>query len=126
MSIERDGLFRELEPPPGGVARFARRLDESSASILRTRPKSVALAATTGAAIAAIVVLMLPRAPDSTSPTNETAPMDIYSAPEFDRLLGRVLRPSEVTVTLNAVEASVTPIETENSRVRIYRIDPAR
>jgi hypothetical protein len=60
--LEREGFFRELDPPPGGVARFAERLDVSSAPRLWLRPAPLALAGTAFAAIVAIAVLVWPTA----------------------------------------------------------------
>src|SRR5687767_7392531 len=126
MTFERQGLFTELNPPPGGAARFAERLDVSSAPRRWLRPAPLALAGTAFAAIVAIAVLVWPTARDDSASLMSAAPVDVYSAPEFDRLLGRVSTPAELTVTRDSAAASVTQIETENAKVRIYRIDSPR
>jgi hypothetical protein len=58
------------------------------------------------------------------SPTLATAPaVEIYDAPELDRLLGRSARPVELVVTVNTEIATVTEVATANDKVRIYRVN---
>ena len=126
MTNERPGLFTELEPPPGGAARFRQRLDETESSPHASRWRVVASAGAACAMIALTAAVFLLRDPNdsassSAGPSERTA--EIFDAPEFDRLLGRTPRPAELTVTLNEQPASVAEIETTNEKVRIYRIN---
>ena len=125
MKTDRHGLFTELDPPPGGPERFAKRLDEP-----RRAPPGVRrwVVASAGAAAAAMVLaaIVLTREPgDSTSPAApDTARIaNLYEAPQFDRLLGRPTPPTALTVTHNDTPANVTEIETANEKVRLYQIE---
>jgi hypothetical protein len=123
MNNERDGLFSELDSPPGGVERFAQRLDEAARTPGAPRWRGLAFAGAACAAVALVVAVVLLREPsDSTSPPVAAAP-EIYDAPEFDRLLGRPARPAEFTVTLGERTASVVEVETTNEKVRLYEIN---
>jgi hypothetical protein len=48
---------------------------------------------------------------------------EIYDSPEFDRLLGRPLRTEQLTAVVNEQTASVTELESQNEKVRIYQIN---
>jgi hypothetical protein len=126
--MSADNLFRQLEPPRGGAERFARRLDESDAAPAAARWLPFALAgAASAAAVALVVALVLLREPsdDAVLPTvadSQPAP-EIYDSPEFDRLLGRPLRPEQFTAVVNEQSASVTELESQNEKVRIYQIN---
>ncbi len=119
-----DALFKELDPPPGGAERFAQRLDEIAA----TRPASRARVLATAAAVAAValVAAVLLRQPDDAPPelvADAPPAVDVYDAPEFDRLLGRSARPAELMVMVNMEAANLTEVETTNQKVRIYQIN---
>src|SRR5918993_3517892 len=118
--MNTDALFRELEPPPGGAERFAQRLDEIAAA----RPAPLARVLALAAAIAAVtfVAMVLLRRPDDALPelVAEVPPtVDIYDAPELDRLLGRAAQPAELVVMVNTETVNVTEIETTNEKIRI-------
>ena len=122
MNNERHGLFADLTPPPGGAERFAKRLDET-AHAEAPRWRRFAFAGAACAAVALVVAVVLLREPsDSASSTVAAAPV-IYDAPEFDRLLGRPSRPTELMVTRNAQAAVVAQVETTNEKIRIYDLD---
>ena len=120
-----DALFKELEPPPGGAERFAQRLDEIAATRPSRRARVLAMAAAV-AAVALVTTVLLLRQPDDTPPQVVAAsspPVEVYDAPEFDRLLGRSARPAELMVMVNMEAANVTEVETTNQKVRIYQIN---
>ena len=123
--MNTDALFKELEPPPGGAERFAQRLDEIAAERPSRRARVVALAAATAGVALVTAVLLLRQPDDAAQPpiANAPPPVDIYNAPELDRLLGRSTPPAEIMVTVNMQAANVTEIETTNQRVRIYQIN---
>ena len=123
--MNTDALFKELEPPPGGAERFAQRLDEIAAERPSRRARVLALAAAT-AGVALVTALLLLRQPDDATQVqiaNAPSPVDVYNAPELDRLLGRSTPPAELMVTVNMEAANVTEIETTNQKVRIYQIN---
>ena len=123
--MNTDALFKELEPPPGGAKRFAQRLDEIAAERPSRRARALALAAAT-AGVALVTAVLLLRQPDDAARVqiaNAPPPVDIYNAPELDRLLGRSTPPAELMVTVNMQAANVTEIETTNQKVRIYQIN---
>lgn len=123
--MNTDALFKELEPPPGGPERFAQRLDEIAAERPSRRARVLALAAAT-AGVALVTAVLLLRQPDDAAQlqiANAPPPVDIYNAPELDRLLGRSTPPAELMVTVNMQAANVTEIETTNQKVRIYQIN---
>ena len=124
--MNTDALFKELEPPPGGAERFARRLDEVAAEQPSPRARVLALAAAT-AGVAIVTAILLLRQPDTASQieiaATEPPAVDVYNAPELDRLLGRSATPAELMVTVNMQAANVTEIATTNEKVRIYQIN---
>jgi hypothetical protein len=123
--MNTDGLFKELEPPPGGTDRFARRLDEIAAERPSPRARVLAVAAA-GAAVALVTAILLLRPSDEAPPVliaDQPPAVDIYNAPELDRLLGRPSQPAELMVLVNMEAANVTEIETTNQKVRIYQIN---
>jgi hypothetical protein len=123
MNDETQSLFKELEPPPGGAERFARRLDETAHAAEAPRWRVFAFAGAACAAVALMVAVVVLREPsESTSPTVAAAP-DIYDAPEFDRLLGRPAQPTAFAVTVDERTASVVEVETTNEKIRIYEIN---
>jgi len=123
MNDERQGLFAELDPPPGGHERFARRLDETAQAADAPRWRGLAFAGAACAAAALVVAIVLLREPSGPAlPTVAAAP-EIYDAPEFDRLLGRSSQPTAFAVTLDERTASVVEVETTNEKIRIYEIN---
>jgi hypothetical protein len=123
--MNTDELFRQLEPPPGGAEAFARRLDEIAAERPSRRARVLAAAAA-AATVALVTVILLSRQPDDGPPVlivDEPPAVDIYNAPELDRLLGRASKPAELMVMVNMETANVTQIETANEKVRIYQIN---
>ena len=123
--MNTDELFKELEPPPGGAEAFARRLDEIAAERPSPRARVLATAAVV-AAVAGVTAILLVRQPNEAPPVliaDEPPPVDIYNAPELDRLLGRTSQPAELMVMVNMETANVTEIETTNQKVRIYQIN---
>lgn len=123
--MNTDLLFKELAPPPGGAEQFARRLDEVAAERPSLRMRAVALAAAVAAI--AVVTTMLFLRPASNAPelTVADAPpaVEVYGAPEFDRLLGRPPQPTDLTVIVNTEAARITELETTSAKVRIYQIN---
>jgi len=123
--MNTDLLFKELEPPPGGAERFARRLHELAAERPSLRTRAVALAA--AASAIAVVTTVLWLRPVDTAPdlaaTDAPPAVEVYGAPEFDRLLGRPPQPTERTVLVNTEAARVTELETTSAKVRIYQIN---
>jgi hypothetical protein len=121
--MNTDVLFKELEPPPGGAERFAQRLDEFGAERPPQRTHAVALAAAVAAVAIVISVLWLRPAGDPPELADATPAVEVYGAPEFDRLLGRPPQPTELTVLVNTETARVTELTTTNANVRIYQIN---
>jgi hypothetical protein len=121
--MNTDLLFKELEPPAGGAERFARRLDEVPAERPSPRTRAVALAAAVAAVALVISVLWLRPAGDPPELADATPAVEVYGAPEFDRLLGRPPQPTELTVMVNTEAARVTQLTTTNTNVRIYQIN---
>ena len=124
--MSTDALFKDLEPPPGGGERFAQRLDEVAAEQPSSRARVLAMAAAT-AGVAIVTAILLLRPPEDASQVEiaatEPPTVDVYNAPELDRLLGRSSVPAELMVTVNMQPANVTEIETTNQKVRIYQIN---
>jgi hypothetical protein len=123
--MNTDALFKELEPPPGGAERFAQRLDEVEAERPSLRTRAVALAAAAAAVAILTTVLLLRPADDAAELAVADAPpaVDVYGAPEFDRLLGRPAQPTELTVFVNTEAARVTELTTTSAKVRIYQLN---
>jgi hypothetical protein len=118
MNEDRQGLFEQLEPPPGGAERFRARLD---ATAERDHGPSWGLAAAVAAGVvvvvAALVVLNHAGQSNVDSPENQVA-----AAPEFDRLLGRPTAPTEPAVTLNDQMVTLAAVPSENPKIRMYQI----
>src|SRR5688500_14102013 len=101
--MNTDALFKELEPPPGGAERFAQRLDEIAAARPSRRARVLAMAAAV-AALAFVTAVLVLREPHDAAPelvADAPPPVEVYSAPEFDRLLGRSAAPAELMVMVN-------------------------
>jgi hypothetical protein len=123
--MNTDELFRQLEPPRGGAEAFARRLDEI-ATERPSRRARVLVAAAAVAAVALVTAILLTRKPSDAPPVliaDDSPAVDIYDAPELDRLLGRPSRPAELVVMVNMETANVTEIKTTNEKIRIYQIN---
>ena len=125
MSAERFGLFEELTPPPGGAERFERRLDELTAAPAASPMRVQFLGAAACLALAALAASVWLREPEQSPPLIASSPpvIDLYGAPEFDRLLGRTRAPAEPTVVVGVETVAVTQVETANEKVRIYEIN---
>ena len=123
--MNTDELFKQLEPPRGGAERFAQRLDEIAAERPSRRARVLAMAAAVAAiALVTAVLLLRPTSDDTPVRVADAAPaVDIYNAPELDRLLGRTSQPAELMVMVNMETANVTEIETTNEKIRIYQIN---
>lgn len=70
MKPDEVSLFRTLEPPPGGVERFSRRLEDEDATPRRL-PGRRMLAAGLAAALIAVVVIAVNQAPRGGDLQNE-------------------------------------------------------
>jgi hypothetical protein len=118
-------MFKQLEPPPGGAERFARRLDEISVERHSPRGRMVAIAAAIAgvALVAATLLLRQPGVAPPVTTANGRPAVDVYNAPELDRLLGRTAMPAELMVTVNMKTADVTEIESTNQKVRLYQVN---
>jgi hypothetical protein len=83
------------------------------------------LAATVAAVAIVTTVLLLRPAGDSPELAVVDAPpaVEVYGAPEFDRLLGRPPQSTELTVMVNTETARVTELTTTSAKVRIYQIN---
>jgi hypothetical protein len=123
--MNTDFVFKELEPPPGGAERFARRLDELATERPAARHRAAAVAAAIATVAMLATVLWLRSGGEAPEATAADSPprVEIYGAPEFDRLLGRPSQPAELRVVVNAESAAVTELQTTNAKVRIYQID---
>lgn len=123
--MSTDELFQQLDPPPGGVERFGQRLDRAAmveAAARRRRPALAAAAAVAGVAFVATFVLL--RGPsDGPQPVAAAPAPAIYDAPEFDRLLGRPLPVEQLTAVVDDQAATVTELESQNAKVRIYQLN---
>ena len=126
--MSTDDMFAQLEPPPGGAERFARRLDEAAAHARHVdeRRRKLAVAGAAAAAILLVVALAVLRAPGDAPPppvADSVPTPEIYDSPAFDRLLGRPLQAEQLTATVNEEAKAVTELESQNPNVRIYRIN---
>ena len=152
MKSDNVNLFRTLEPPPGGVERFRRRLEAADAA---TRQPSASRIVSAGlaAALVAVVVIALDQAPSSrdlhrevdagaqavdTDRRTEGADRsddaadgggaevaiagEFRSSPAFARLLGQPLRSAETLISVDDRQVSVAELPSTNSKIRIYQI----
>jgi hypothetical protein len=82
------------------------------------------MAAASAAVLLVAAIVMLRQPSETPLPTVASAPaIDIYGAPELDRLLGRPAQQPELMVTVNAEVATVTEVATNNDKIRIYRVN---
>ncbi len=126
MSAKHVGFFEELAPPAGGAERFAQRLDKLTASPVAVPARVQVMGVAACLTLMALAAGMCLRQPESLAPqlaADSPPALDVYGAPEFDRLLGRPPQSSELTVTLGTDAATVTQLETLNDNVRIYLIN---
>jgi hypothetical protein len=129
MSTDPHELFRPLDPPPGGARRFARLLDEAELAAatpaVRRRGFAIAFGAAACAALVLLAAIVWLEPRDSAPPrtANSEPAVEVYGAPGFDRLLGRPPPSSELVVQINDQAASITELETQNEKVRIYQIN---
>jgi len=123
VSADLRGIFREIEPPPGGAERFARRLD---ALVERAPAPRWRLAAAAAAAVALVAALGFAIAFDAGMLGRKEPALvaTLYDAPQFDRLLGRPPTPTGLSVRLDDRDATVAELASANAKVRIYRIEP--
>lgn len=126
MSVEPIGLFEELKPPPGGAERFARRLDELTAAPPAAPMRVQVFGAAACLVLAGFLTSLWVREPAPAPPqltAIEPPIIDLYGAPELDRLLGRTRAPAELTVVIGTETAAITQLPTANEKVRIYEIN---
>jgi hypothetical protein len=119
MNEDRHGLFKQLEPPPGGAERFRARI-EGVAERDRGRPAwrvAFAVAAGVVVIVGALVVLS-----DAERNSVDSAENLVAAAPEFDRLLGRPVELADPAVTLNDQSVTLAAIPSENPKIRMYQI----
>jgi hypothetical protein len=118
MNEDRHGLFKQLEPPPGGAERFRARLDAAAEPDGGSSWRfAAAVAAGVVVVVAALIVLKDAGRSSVDSPENQVA-----RAPEFDRLLGRPVEPAAPAVTLNDQSVTLAAVPTENPKIRMYQI----
>jgi hypothetical protein len=118
MNAELNGLFKQLDPPPGGAERFREQLDAAATE----NESSGWLPAAAVAAILVVIVGALV-APSDWRERGAPAENRVAAAPEFDRLLGRPVAPAEPAVTLNDETVTLAAVQSENPKIRIYRIE---
>jgi hypothetical protein len=121
---DHDGLFRELEPPPGGAERFRQRLAEpddwSRAPIGRLLAAGGGIAAVVIVALLALWQTELPE--DVVEGELEPQTTEVFQSKDFDRLLGRPMEPLETSVVINDVPVDLTEVLGARPGVRIYEI----
>jgi hypothetical protein len=118
MNEDRHGLFKQLEPPPGGAERFRARLD---AAVERDRAPPWRLAVAVAAGVLVVVgALFVVNNADRDS--GDSAENPVAAAPEFDRLLGRPVERADPAVTLNDQSVTLAAGHSENPKIRIYQI----
>jgi hypothetical protein len=127
MAADRHGLFRPLEPPPGGAERFRQRLGAGDGPRARARSWRAAFAASAALVLVVSALLLWVQrepAPETGAPATSSA--EIYDAPQFDRLLGRPVERSAPMVTVNERAVTLAEVRSENEKIRIYTIDRVR
>jgi hypothetical protein len=118
MNDDRQGLFKQLDPPPGGAERFRARLDAAAESRHGSGwHLAVAVAAGGVIVVGALVVLN-----DADRTNVNSAENPVAAAPEFDRLLGRPVERTEPAITLNDQSVTLAAIPSENPKIRMYQI----
>lgn len=118
MKIERDQIFHELEPPPGGAARLRAKLRAGRAAPLSggwwLGPVAVAV-------IAAVTIVAFRLVPQR-GPAPEAD--NLMAAAAFDRLLRRESDPYDLSISSGDQRLAVRELESSNPSVRLYRIEP--
>ncbi|MGH8495469.1 MAG: hypothetical protein ACREVN_04985 [Gammaproteobacteria bacterium] len=120
MSADRKTWFRELEPPPGGAERLRLRLEKAGAPAAML-PARIAIVGACAGVLALAIALFAGLRNDEGADRRAVA--DVYQAAPFDRLLGRPMKRTDLMVTLNAQPVPVSPVDSSNRKIRIYRID---
>lgn len=118
MKTDRKELFRQLEPPPGGVRRMGARMAAPSIHVSPIQ-WGLATACILVLAVGILVVTSEPR--DVIAPEVSADP--IAASPQFDRLLGREAAPVELTVQRNDQAVALTEVASSNPKVRIYALN---
>ncbi|HEU4618068.1 MAG TPA: hypothetical protein VFV10_08500, partial [Gammaproteobacteria bacterium] len=97
MKANREDLFRQIEPPPGGAERLSARLAAAPSPRTSLALRLTAAGGVAAVALAAAVQLHERFHPPAPAPGDLS---DLSASPEFDRLLGREPRPYELTVSV--------------------------
>ena len=116
MKLEPSHIFRELEPPAGGVARMRAKL----AAERQRRSFEIWWLGPVAAALVVAIAFFAFSGQDPVLPTS--AANDLMTAAEFDRLLGRDTEPTEFRVTQGTMPVAVNQLPSNNPRVRIYDV----
>jgi len=118
MKIDREAIFAELEPPPGGPARLRAKLRSAGAP-----PPARAwwLGPVAVVVIAAVAIFAFRLFPDS-EPAAETD--SLMTAAAFDRLLGRDSAPYAISVRRGPDPVAVSELETRDPNVRLFHLEP--
>ena len=116
MRIERDRIFGEIEPPPGGAARLRAKL-----AAPRPAPGWVNwLGPVAVASVAALAVATFTLRPGD---DGVGIPDSLMMAADFDRLLGRKSEPLEFRITRGEEVVAVSEVASGNPKVRLYLIE---
>ena len=118
METDHERLFRQIEPPVGGVERFKQKL--AQADNRRGRGVWIPAAATVSAAVLAVVGFWAWHRNPAPEPPPQAA---LWSAPELDRVLGRPSAPIELRVQRNNQVTLLVEHPSDDPRVRIYSIN---
>jgi hypothetical protein len=118
MNADLNGLFQQIDPPPGGTERFRARLDKAASE--GESPGWLPAAAVTATLVVVVGALVVP---SDWRESRAPAENRVAAAPEFDRLLGRPVAPVEPAVMVNDEMVTLAAVQSENAKVRIYRIE---
>lgn len=117
MAVDHEHeALRELEPPPGGIERFEQRLVRMDHS---ARARVGAVGAGLAACVLAIVVIGIAR---QTTDIEPDGPF-VSEAPGFDRLLGRTMRETTLSISINDEPVPVAVVTSADSKIRIVEIE---
>jgi hypothetical protein len=122
MTVDKAELFRLLDPPPGGLERMRRRLEEPRVAPwepLRRWQTAAALGIAFALALAVTAPLLVG---DHGAPEPERD-ANLYAAREFDRLLGRRLEAVELRVAIDDKSAVISEVESSRRKIRIYELE---
>jgi|SRR5690606_1822131 len=152
MTVDRNRLFEQLDPPPGGAERFRARLDAAvSGGNGRRNPvdgwmhalgaRRLGATAAGAAAALALVIAVVTRLPSGSAPeepsdaptttaaaapeaaaSNPAPAGGLAEAPELDWLLGRTSTLSGVSVTVRGEEAEIIEVPSSDPRIRVYMV----